>query len=411
LPDKQDFRNIAIENYTYELPTERIAVYPLEQRDASNLLVYNHGTIEKSVFGSISEFLPTRSLMIFNNTRVVQARLLFQKQSGAAIEIFCLEPLGKIRDIQLAFQEKNKSEWFCLVGNAKKWKTGQLELTVTAGPILRATKGERLNDGYKISFEWEGDLAFAEVLELAGKTPLPPYLGRKAEDDDKNRYQTIFARHSGSVAAPTSGLHFTQNVLESLKSKGIEQAFLTLHVGAGTFKPVSSPTIAQHQMHHEQVIVSKETIDSLLAHLDGNIISVGTTSLRTLESLYWLGVKIKNGYTFDANGFVIEQWEPYDTPTSQTFTSRQAFEALHDFMREKKLDVIHGETSLIIIPGYIIRTAKLLITNFHQPASTLLLLVAAFCGENWKSIYTFALQNDFRFLSYGDSCLLFRKEE
>jgi S-adenosylmethionine:tRNA ribosyltransferase-isomerase len=319
-----DFRNISIEDYTYDLPPERIAVYPLEQRDASKLLVYKTGNIEKSLFGRISEFLPAGSLMIFNNTRVVQARLLFQKQSGAAIEIFCLEPLGKIRDIQLAFQEKNTSEWFCLVGNAKKWKDGLLEMKVSDNLILRASKGERVNDGYKIRFEWDGDLAFAEILELAGKTPLPPYLGRKAEENDKQRYQTIFARHSGSVAAPTSGLHFTPKVLESLKAKDIKQAFLTLHVGAGTFKPVSSPTIAQHQMHHEQVIVSKDTINALLGHLDGNIISVGTTSLRTLESLYWLGVKIKNGYTFNANGFLIEQWEPYDTPESRTCKTRQA---------------------------------------------------------------------------------------
>lgn len=408
---QEDIRNISLENYTYHLPAGRIAHYPLEQRDASNLLVYKNGAIKKSVFRNITDHLPSPALMVFNNTRVVQARLLFQKESGAVIEIFCLEPLGTIRDIQIAFQQKNHSEWFCLVGNAKKWKQGSLEMKLPNNLALTVGKGERIDDGYRISFTWEGELSFAEVLELAGKTPLPPYIGRKAEEEDKKRYQTIFARHSGSVAAPTSGLHFTDEVLQSLQQKDISSTFLTLHVGAGTFKPVSSPTIAEHLMHHEQIIVSAETVAALINATESSIISVGTTSLRTLESIYWLGVKILNGHTFGEEGFSIEQWEPYRIPAERTYTTTTALQAVLDYMKERLLDTIHGETSLIIVPGYTIRTATELITNFHQPGSTLLLLVAAFCGENWKSIYDFALQNDFRFLSYGDSCLLSREKQ
>jgi S-adenosylmethionine:tRNA ribosyltransferase-isomerase len=403
-----DYRNISIEDYTYELPQERIAVYPLEERDSSNLLVYKNGNIEKSIFRNIPDFLPSPALMVFNNTRVVQARLLFHKKSGAAVEIFCLEPLGKIKDIQVAFQEKYHSEWFCLVGNAKKWKHDELEMHCEGGILLKASKGEQMQDGYRIHFEWGTELSFAEVLELAGKTPLPPYLGRAAEEDDKKRYQTIFAKHSGSVAAPTSGLHFTDAVLQTLQGKNIRSTFLTLHVGAGTFKPVSSPTIGGHQMHHEQIVVPRQTIDDL-ATAGENIICVGTTSLRTLESLYWLGVKIRNGYTFNHDGFVVEQWEPYETPAENTCSTADALGAIAGYMDKTGLHTLHGQTSLIIVPGYKIRTATQLITNFHQPQSTLLLLVAAFCGQDWKSIYHFALENQFRFLSYGDSCLLFRK--
>lgn len=401
-----DYRNISIEDYSYELPQERIAVYPLQERDASNLLIYNNGNIEKSVFRNIPDFLHSPALMVFNNTRVVQARLLFHKKSGAAVEIFCLEPLGQIKDIQVAFQDKYQSQWFCLVGNAKKWKQDELEMHCEGGIILKAIKGERIHDGYCIRFSWQTDLSFAEVLDLAGKTPLPPYLGRKAEEDDKTRYQTIFAKHSGSVAAPTSGLHFTDSVLETLLQKDIRSTYLTLHVGAGTFKPVSSPTIGGHQMHHEQIVVPRQTIQDLTEAAEENIICVGTTSLRTLESLYWLGVKIINGYTFNHEGFAIEQWEPYETPSDKICSVLEAFHAVGRFMDHGQMHTLHGQTSLIIIPGYQIRTATQLITNFHQPQSTLLLLVAAFCGENWKSIYNFALENNFRFLSYGDSCLL-----
>lgn len=407
----KDYKDVSIEAYTYELPVEKIAMHPLHERDASNLLVYNNGTISKQVFKNISEYLPSSALMVFNNTRVVQARLLFSKPSGAAIEVFCLEPAGSIRDIQLAFQQKQESSWFCLVGNAKKWKQGSLQLAIDGNIVLTAHKGEKIKDGYIVHFRWDTDASFAEVLEKAGKTPLPPYIGRKAEDEDKKRYQTIFARHSGSVAAPTSGLHFTNRVMESLAQKNIEPAYLTLHVGAGTFKPVSASTIGEHQMHHEQIIVHKETIAALCSHCENNIISVGTTSLRTLESLYWLGNKIINGYAIPEEGFHIEQWEPYETAPQKTHAAKKAMQAIADYMEAHKLDVIHGDTSLIIVPGYNIRMAKVLVTNFHQPRSTLLLLVAAFCGDDWEKIYDFALDNDFRFLSYGDSCLLFRNQE
>jgi len=403
-----DPKNVLMKDYTYELPAHRIAIYPLEQRDASKLLVYHNGEVQQSVFSSLSDYLPEGSLLVFNNTRVVQARLLFRKDSGALVEVFCLEPAGPVRDIQLAFQQKNSCSWFCLVGNAKKWKAGALEMKVADGLTLAVSKGEKIKDGYKIDFHWDGDLSFAEILQLAGKTPLPPYIGRKAGEEDKIRYQTIFARHSGSVAAPTSGLHFTDHVMANLAHKQIKTTYLTLHVGAGTFKPVSTHTIVDHQMHHEQVIVSLQTIQSLINGLDHNVISVGTTSLRTLESLYWLGVKIIQGYTFDDDGFIIEQWEPYETDPRFLCTAQQALLALVDYMEKNKLDEIKGETSLIIVPGYEIKTANMLITNFHQPGSTLLLLVAAFCGNDWKKIYNFALDNDFRFLSYGDSCLMIR---
>ncbi|TVQ19750.1 MAG: S-adenosylmethionine:tRNA ribosyltransferase-isomerase, partial [Bacteroidetes bacterium] len=405
-----NIRNISIAQYTYELPEERIALHPLDKRDESNLLIYKDGDVSKEVFKNISSHLPGASLMVFNNTRVVQARLLFRKPSGAWIEIFCLEPAGTIRDIQLAFQDRGRSSWFCLVGNAKKWKQGILDLTVDENLTLSVEKGERIRDGYIIHFQWSSQQSFAEVLDVAGKTPLPPYIGRKAEKDDKHRYQTIFARHSGSVAAPTSGLHFTDKVMESLEQQHIEKTWVTLHVGAGTFKPVSSDTIGNHEMHHEQIIVQKETIQALLNHCQSNIISVGTTSLRTLESLYWLGVKLKSGYTIPESGFVIDQWEPYTKNEHHSISPAEAMDTLLEYMSRNAMTHIHGETSMIIVPGYKVKMASVLVTNFHQPGSTLLLLVAAFCGQDWKKIYDFALDNDFRFLSYGDSCLLFRND-
>jgi len=401
----KDHRNISIADYTYELPDERIAMFPLEQRDASNLLVYDKGIISKGVFKDLSHHVNGPALMVFNNTRVVQARLLFQKDSGALIEVFCLEPAGEVHDIQLAFQQKNKCSWFCLVGNAKKWKQGTLTMKV-GNTTLQGTKGDSVKDGYIVHFTWQGNATFAEMLELAGKTPLPPYIGRKAQESDKERYQTIFARHSGSVAAPTAGLHFTPEVLNDLSSKNIEKTYVTLHVGAGTFKPVSTKTIGDHDMHHEQVIINRSTIEVLLKQLNNDIICVGTTSVRTIESLYWLGAKLINGYTFGSDGFIIEQWEPYENTFKTLPDVPEALEAILVFLNRNNTDTIHGETSLIILPGYTFKLVKTLITNFHQPQSTLLLLVAAFCGPGWKSIYDFALENEFRFLSYGDSCLL-----
>lgn len=402
-------QQISIEDYSYELPLERIAHYPLAQRDSSKLLIYQNENIVQDRFSEISKHLPAHSLIIFNNTRVVQARLLFRKDTGALIEIFCLEPAGAIRDVQLAFQDKGKSDWFCLVGNAKKWKQGPLQLSTCEGIKLIAHKGESRADGFIVHFSWDQqNLSFAEVLDQAGKTPLPPYISRKAEDKDKDRYQTIFAEHAGSVAAPTAGLHFSQEVMESLQARDIQKTYVTLHVGAGTFKPVSAPTMAGHQMHHEQIIVEKESIKNFINHAKNPVICVGTTSLRTMESLYWLGVKVGTGYSFGKEGFRIAQWEPYDYLPQAPITFEQAMQNLLKYLEQHHLDYLHGETSLLIVPGYQIQSASILITNFHQPRSTLLLLVAAFCGEGWRRIYTHALRHDFRFLSYGDSCLLFR---
>ncbi len=403
----QNPRHISIANYTYQLPQDRIALYPLPDRDSSKLLIFKDQQIQSSVFSHIDEHLPGSALLVSNNTRVVQARMLFRKTSGAVIEIFVLEPTGAIRDIQLAFQEKRKSSWFCLVGNAKKWKHGPLAMKINDQITVTAHKGDREKDGYIINFEWDSDISFAEILEMAGKTPLPPYIGRKVEEDDKIRYQTIYANHSGSVAAPTAGLHFTDDVFLKLHQKNIETTHVTLHVGAGTFKPVSVATLDEHQMHKEQVIVSLNTLEKILNKKNQPLISVGTTSVRTLESLYWLGVKIMKGYHPGKDGFHIDQWEPYSNDEHELPTSHQSLLALYNFMQQENLAQIHGETSLIIAPGYNFKLVNILITNFHQPGSTLLLLVAAFCGPKWKAIYDYALKNDFRFLSYGDSCLLF----
>ncbi|MFN2394952.1 MAG: S-adenosylmethionine:tRNA ribosyltransferase-isomerase [Bacteroidales bacterium] len=403
------FTRISINDYTYDLPLDRIADYPLEKRDHSSLLLYKNGETEKKIFRDIPKILSPNGLIVFNNTRVVQARLLFEKDTGACIEIFCLEPAGEIKDIQLAFQQKKHSSWFCLVGNAKKWKQGTLVFITRNGTKLKATKGSSLKDGYIVHFEWNDEfLSFADILDEAGKTPLPPYIKRKAEEDDKTRYQTIFARHSGSVAAPTAGLHFTDQVMDDLKNKGIETTYLTLHVGAGTFKPVSSENMKDHEMHNEQIMISRHTLQLLKKHCNGDIISVGTTSLRTLESIYWLGVKLKQGYTFGDEGFSINQWEPYENHDNNLPEPAKAINEVLHYMDKANIDDIHGETSLIILPGYDVKMANILVTNFHQPRSTLLLLVAAFVGNDWKKIYNFALANNFRFLSYGDSCLLFK---
>ena len=406
----KSYREISTRTYTYDLPQEKIALRPLEERDASKLLVYRNATIKEGVFRNIADFLDTPSLMVFNNTRVVQARLLFQKESGAVIEIFCLEPVGTITDIQLALQQRRQTIWFCLVGKAKKWKQGTLSLTLENGLVLSVTKGEKHQDGFLIKFNWETNHSFAEILDSAGKTPLPPYITRKPEDEDKIRYQTIYANNDGSVAAPTAGLHFTPILKNHLNQKGIEHAYVTLHVGAGTFKPVSSATIGGHQMHREQIIVGRDALHALLKHCSGNIVSIGTTSLRTLESIYWLGVKLLHGYKIPSDGFRISQWEPYENDYTHLPEAKEALKEVLSYTEKEHQQTIYGETSLIIVPGYRVKLANVLVTNFHQPGSTLLLLVAAFCGEDWERIYQYALDNGYRFLSYGDSCLLFARE-
>ncbi len=396
---------IKIEDYNYPLSDERIAKYPLKQRDYSKLLYLENGNLSEKKFKEIPELLPKDSLLLFNETKVIQARLKFQKETGAKIEIFCLEPVEPVNDFQLAFQQTSPVVWKCMVGNAKRWKTGKLKSIFNFHGkeiCLEAEIKERLTDSWLINFEWDNpEIKFHEIIEQNGLTPLPPYLNREAEESDKDRYQTVYANFDGSVAAPTAGLHFTKNILEEIKQKGIKTAKLTLHVGAGTFKPVSAEKIADHEMHTERVIVSKETLLKIKNNLHKNIIPVGTTSMRTLESLFWMALKLKRGN----NSMSVDQWDPYQLEVPTEFNSLAALNILFKFLEEKGVESIIGETRLMIAPGYKFRFATGLITNFHQPKSTLLLLVSALIGKKWEEAYDFAMKNDFRFLSYGDSCL------
>ncbi|MEO8174631.1 MAG: S-adenosylmethionine:tRNA ribosyltransferase-isomerase [Sediminibacterium sp.] len=407
-------KELSIKNFTYTLPDERIAKYPLTERDQSKLLIYKDHTITDDHYSNIADHLPVDSLLVFNNTRVVEARLLFEKTNGSKIEIFCLEPHEKYGDITSAMLQKGKVWWKCLVGGAKKWKEGPLiALIKTESSVitLSAQKKEQLNDSYLIELSWDAPyMSFAELLHAAGYIPLPPYLNRAVEASDKERYQTIYAKHDGSVAAPTAGLHFTENLFENFRKKNIQHGFVTLHVGAGTFKPVKSETMQDHEMHAEFIDVKKEFIDHLLHQLPKTIIPVGTTSLRTIESLFWLGVKAKLDPLIDAEHLHITQWEPYELAADH-ITPQDALQALIDWLTKQNTGRLITRTQIIIAPGYQFRIIDALITNFHQPQSTLLLLVAAITGEDWKKIYSYALQNDFRFLSYGDGSLLWSDRE
>lgn len=397
--------NIEIEDYNYSLPDERIAKFPLEKREMSKLLFSSGNNIEEKRFIELPKLLPHNSLLIFNETKVVKARLLFKKSTGAAIEIFCLEPVEPVNDFQLAYEQKSPVVWKCFIGNAKRWKSGRLELNITASgkeTILYAKKLKQLSEGYEVSFHWDNEeLIFSDIISNAGFVPIPPYLNRKPVEEDSRRYQTVYANHKGSVAAPTAGLHFTNEIITKLSEEGIETDKLTLHVGAGTFKPVVSKTIAQHEMHTEKIVVGIGTLKHILKKLDDPIIPVGTTSMRTIESLYWMAVKLKSGN----DQFVVEQWDPYELVVDYEFSSKQALSLLIKHLEENKLSEIKGETRLMIAPGYKFKIVSGLVTNFHQPKSTLLLLVSALIGDSWKHAYDFALDNDFRFLSYGDSCL------
>ena len=406
----KEVQNISIEDYNYPLPDERIAKYPLSERDASKLLVSSSEKTVESHFKNIGDFLPKDSLLIFNETKVVRARLQFTKESGAEIEIFCLEPLS---DYQLAFSSSSPSTWKCLVGNSRRWKNDKLSLDVIVNrqqttDNRRATLyAERLekNDNYSVvRFSWEpAELSFAEILESAGEIPLPPYLHRDAEDSDRERYQTVFAKHEGSVAAPTAGLHFTNELINKLKNEGVAFEEVTLHVGAGTFRPVSSEKIGEHEMHSETIAVRKSCIENLIQNCDKTIIPVGTTSMRTIESLYWMGViLIEEG--FEERNIHLNQWFPYKERESLP-SAKDSLSAILKYMEMYQMKVFHASTALMIAPSCKINIAKALITNFHQPKSTLLLLVSALIGERWKTVYQYALDNDFRFLSYGDSCL------
>lgn len=400
---------VSIEHYNYPLPQERIAQYPLEIRDESKLLVYKTSP-QTAKFKSVAEFLPEKSLLIFNDTKVVQARLNFQKESGAAIEIFCLEPHEPTREIQEAFLLKETSVWKCLVGNRKKWKSGILKMDFEVNGKKAQLTAERLSnieESSFIRFRWTPEnLTFSEVLEQSGKVPLPPYMHRKAEDEDRERYQTIYAQHDGSVAAPTAGLHFTDTVFEELRKKSIDSDYVTLHVGAGTFKPVSSDTVSEHKMHAEQILVNRSLIEKLINKTEESLIAVGTTSIRTLESLFWLGTKMR--YFPNQESYTLSQWEAYDLAEKPRLSRKEALSKILDYLDKKQESVFHSETQILIGPGYEFHVIDGMITNFHQPKSTLLLLISAYLGDAWKSIYDYALENDFRFLSYGDSCLFLR---
>ncbi len=403
-------QDILIKDYTYELPHHRIAEFPLEQRDRSRLLVYKGGMITDDHFYNLANYLPSGTTFILNNTRVIEARLLFQKESGGVIEIFCLEP--HLQSIEQAMQQKETAVWKCLIGGASKWKHGQVlqkKIPINDEDIhLSAQYIDKKEDYFLIAFRWQPNhLSFVQVLHAAGAIPLPPYIKRSAEKIDWERYQTVFSKYEGSVAAPTAALHFTGQTFAELQVKNIEVDYITLHVGAGTFKPVKTETIAEHQMHGEPFTVKKETIENLISSTQ--IVAVGTTSLRTLESLYWLGVKLNDS---DKEETELHQWEAYELAEQYTAVSyKDSFQNLIEWMNARSLNEIHCRTSLIIIPGYPFKTAVGLITNFHQPQSTLLLLVAAFIGQDWRNVYQHALNNNYRFLSYGDSSLLWRNNQ
>jgi S-adenosylmethionine:tRNA ribosyltransferase-isomerase len=402
-------KDLQIKDFSYHLPDEGIAKYPLANRDQSKLLIYRDKQIHESVYQQIANEIPTNSLLLFNNTKVVEARILFQKETGANIEIFCLEPDDRYPDITTAMLQKGKVFWKCLVGGAKKWKKAQILKTIQiqGKPIaFSAIRIEQIADYYLIEFNWgDANISFAEILHAAGLIPLPPYLNRIAETSDLERYQTIYAQYDGSVAAPTAGLHFTESVFEKLDAKNIERSYLTLHVGAGTFKPVKAEKIEGHEMHAEFIEVNMALIQKIISKLNDTIIPVGTTSMRTIESLYWLGVKTILNSDILLNDLVVYQWDPYEIAAGD-ISAITALNALISWMQKNEIELLITKTQIIIAPGYTFKIANALITNFHQPQSTLLLLVAALIGDEWKRVYEYALQNDFRFLSYGDGCLL-----
>ena len=404
-------KDLAMAAYTYSLPEVKIAPYPLNVRDASRMLVHTNGDLKDARFRQLDEFLDPGTLLVLNNTRVVQARLEFFKTTGARVEVFCLNPLEPEKDVQRALGQPSPVTWQCLVGNLKKWKDGVLQIhNPDTGFSLRASLEGSGTDGQRIRFRWSPpEMSFGEVLEMTGMTPLPPYITRKAEEGDKHTYQTVFARDEGSVAAPTAGLHFTPGVFERLRNKDIATEYVTLHVGAGTFKPVGSTTIGGHAMHQEQFVVETWFLERLAAQ-KGPVACVGTTSMRTIESLYWLGALINKGIKPAGEALFLPQWTPYEWE-GELPEVQQAVGALLQWARENGLQQIRGETALLIAPGYHFRMTDVLLTNFHQPGSTLLLLVAAFTGGDWRRIYNHALEQDYRFLSYGDSCLLFKSGE
>ena len=407
-------RHIHISDYNYPLPDERIAKFPLAQRDHSKLLVFENGDISEDIFYNITGHLPKGALMVFNNTKVIQARMHFRKETGALIEVFLLEP-AEPADYELMFQTNGKCAWHCLVGNLKKWKEGQLSRSFDVNGKTVTLSVERLHEertSHWVEFRWDNpDVSFAEILDAAGELPIPPYLNRDTQESDKTTYQTVYSKIKGSVAAPTAGLHFTDKVLADIDAHGIDREELTLHVGAGTFKPVKSEEIEGHEMHTEYICVNKKTIDKLIAH-GGKAIAVGTTSVRTLESLYSMGVKLHDNPNLTEEQLHVGQWEPYDyaerlaTEGTAPLDTIDALREISDYLDRNSRKALHSSTQIIIAPGFEYHIVDILVTNFHQPQSTLLLLVSAFVKGEWRRIYDYAIAHDFRFLSYGDSCLI-----
>jgi len=404
--EKKDTKHIKISEFNYPLPNERIAKFPLSERDQSKLLVYRRGEVSEDRFTSLPNYLEAGEMMVFNNTKVIQARLHFRKETGALIEVFCLEPIAP-NDYVLSFQQTHQCAWLCMIGNLKKWKEGTLKRTIQVkgkDVTLCATRGECRGTSHWVDFSWDDDsLTFADVLEAVGELPIPPYLNRETQESDKRTYQTVYSKIKGSVAAPTAGLHFTEKVLKALDDKGIDREELTLHVGAGTFKPVKSEEIEGHEMHTEYISVNKRTIQKLIAH-GGQAIAVGTTSVRTLESLYYIGILLSQNPEANQEELHIKQWMPYEN--TLMLSAVESLLHILDYMDRHSLDALHTSTQIIIAPGYEYKIVKKIVTNFHQPQSTLLLLVSAFVKGDWRKIYDYALAHDFRFLSYGDSSLL-----
>ncbi len=396
-------QSIAIADYDYPLPDDRIAKFPLDRRDQSKLLIYRKGIISESLFCNIPDLLPPDTLLIFNNTKVIHARLFFRKPTGSTIEVFCLEPYQM--PVAQSFEQRERCTWTCFIGNNKKWKDGVLtrSLDINGQQItLSASRRQAVGNAWIVDFVWDGGISFAELIEHAGVIPLPPYLHREAVNSDNERYQTVYALHQGSVAAPTAGLHFSPEVFDNLKTRGIATDFITLHVGAGTFKPVNTDTIGEHEMHVEQIEISLQNIQHILNHAGRPLIPVGTTTVRTIESVYWFGVQLSQNPALDT--MHIHQWDPYSLESLNISTAEAYSNVLH-WMERHDTEHLHGDTQLMIAPGYKYHVIDGLITNFHQPKSTLLLLVSALIGDDWKECYRYALDHQFRFLSYGDSCL------
>lgn len=406
---KENIQQLHISRYDYHLPDEKIAKYPLQERDASKLLVYKDSEITTFHFHQLPDLLPSDSLLLFNNTKVIHARLLFQKETGAQIEVFCLSPFSPA-DYVINFQQRERCAWHCMIGNAKRWKDGVLEMQIPIGEAvvrLRAEKEASSGSDTIVQFSWDNEMfTFSELLEIAGKLPIPPYLNRSSEASDDDTYQTVYSRSEGSVAAPTAGLHFTERVLHQLRENGASTTEVTLHVGAGTFKPVKTETIGDHEMHTEFISVPREAIEQLVGH-DGKVIAVGTTSIRTLESLYYIGRKLEGNPRMSNSELAVKQWEPYQDSFPEIDPKKALRNILH-YLDEFGLQQLISATQLMIVPGYEFHYPDAIITNFHQPQSTLLLLISAFVGEDWRKIYDYALENDYRFLSYGDSSLLWK---